>query len=66
MLSWYDMSALYRIDFKLQALRWSHSSVTDVAGQVETYAGDVAGILAHAGSDGWHWPLVRHYITWHR
>lgn len=62
-LSWSDMSALYRIDYQIQALRWSHAPVDSIAAQTESLAGSVSTILAHAGHG--YWPMVHRYITWH-
>jgi hypothetical protein len=63
-LDWSDWSKLYRIDYQLQALRWSKAPTSTVAGQVDALAGQVADILAHAGSGHAVWPLVRHFLTW--
>jgi hypothetical protein len=61
-LSWSDLNALYRIDFRLQMLRWSRASADDVAGQVSAMAGEVSSILANAGHGDW--PHVHHYLIW--
>jgi hypothetical protein len=60
-----DMAKLWQIDYKLQALRWSTASTSTVATQVDALAGKVSAILAHAGSGYGHWPIVRHYMSWH-
>jgi len=64
-LDWYDRVKLYRVEHDLMMLRWSNAPVASVAGQVESLAGQVAGILANAGSHHGYWPIVHRYITWH-
>jgi hypothetical protein len=64
-LDWGDLAKLYRIDYQLEMLRWSHAPTDSVAGQVDALAGQVAAILANAGSGHGCWPLVHRYLTWH-
>jgi hypothetical protein len=64
-LDWYDRGRLYRVEHDLMMLRWSTASVDSVARQVESLAGQVVSILAHAGSHSGYWPIVHRYISLH-
>lgn len=61
-LTWYDQSRLWSIDYRLWALQWSHAPTGTVSAQVQGLADQVSSILANAGHG--YWPQVRHYTTW--
>ena len=65
MLDFYDRGKLYRVEHDLLMLRWSTAPVSTIASKVESLAGQVATILANAGTHNGYWPLVHRYITWH-